>query len=160
MKLVLGVHDMSYAAQFHSKAGTVKRGLSKAQAGYGKGKTTGDIAKILESRYGVMNAFFNMEKDNIITALESSMVGSVINMVNGQPAPVAPLAQAMSSIEHRFKQALSGRAFDGVIPGVPTKAAEHGVSHRFKRPYARRGSRPSFIDTGTYSASFTVWTEE
>lgn len=159
MKLVLGVHDMSYAAQFHTSTGAVKKGKSKAQVGYGKGMTTGDVAQILERRYGVMQTFFDMEKGNIIQSLQSSMVGSIINMVNGQPSPITPSAQALSDIETMFKQSLSNRVYDGVIKGVPTQAAERGVSHRFKKPYQRRAARPSFIDTGLYQSSFTAWTE-
>jgi hypothetical protein len=156
--LVLGVHDMSYAAQFHTSSGTRKRGVSKAQAAYGKGQTTGDVAQILEAKYHIMRAFVEMNKGEIIKAVESSMLGSVINMVNGQPGPINPAAQAMSDIETNFKQSLSQRAYDG-MKGVPTEAANRGVSHRFKKPYGRRGSRPSFIDTGLYQSSFTAWTE-
>ena len=159
MQLVLGVHDMGYAAQFHTSAGAVKRGKSKAQAAYGKGKTTGDVAQILEAKYHIMRTFFDMNSKDIATAIEKSMVGSVINMVNGQPGPIKPDAQAMSDIETAFKQALSMRAFDGVINGVPTQASLGGVSHRFKRPYAKRAARPSFINTGLYQSSFAAWTE-
>jgi hypothetical protein len=148
---------MAYAAQF--AGGTTKRGKSKAQAAYGKGKTTGDVAQILEARYHIMKTFVDMNKDDIVRALEKSMVGSVINIVNGQPGPISPEAQALSDIESKFKEALSMRAFDGLIKGVPTQAAERGVSHRFKKPYARRAARPSFINTGLYQSSFTVWTE-
>jgi hypothetical protein len=156
--LVLGVHDMSYAAQFHTATGSRKKNVSKAQAAYGKGQTTGDVAQILEAKYHIMRAFFESNSDEIAKSIESSMVGSVINMVNGQPGPVNPAAQALSDIESKFKAALSARAFDG-LRGVPTQAAERGVSHRFKKPYARRAARPSFIDTGLYQSSFTAWTE-
>jgi protein-disulfide isomerase-like protein with CxxC motif len=50
-------------------------------------------------------------------------------------------------IEQRFKQDLSRRKFDGVIYGVPTKAAQ-------------RESRQSFIKTGRYRNSFKAWMEE
>jgi hypothetical protein len=159
MQLVLGVHDMAYAAQFHNKAGKVKRGMSKAQAAYGKGKSTGDIAQILEAKYHIMRTFYEMNARDIASAVEKSMVGSVINMVNGQPGPIKPDAQAMSDIETAFKESLSMRAYDGVIKGVPTAASLGGVSHRFKRPYAKRPARPSFINTGLYQSSFTAWTE-
>ena len=161
MQLVLGVHDVAYAAQFHTKAGTAKKGKSKAQLAYGAGKSTGEIALILEKRYNIMRTFVNMESTGIIAAIEKSMVGSVINMVAGQPGAVDPSAQAMSDIATTFKDMLSKSAFDGrTSPGrTPTEAARRGVSHRFKRPYARRPSRPSFIDTGLYQSSFTAWTE-
>jgi hypothetical protein len=155
--LVLGVHDIAYGAQFSS--GGSRRSKSRAQAAYGKGKTTGDIAQILEARYGIMRTFYEMNKTDIASALEKSMVGSVINIVNGQPGPIKADAQAMSDIEMAFKQSLSMRAYDGVIKGVPTKASLGGVSSRFKQPGARRPARPSFINTGLYQSSFTAWTE-
>ena len=63
-------------------------------------------------------------------------------------------------IEEKFRRALASRAFDGLIAGVPTTAAQRGVSHKRRHPYAKRGPRPSFIDTDTYRQSFTVWMEE
>jgi len=155
--LVLGVHDIAYGANFGG--GGSRRSKSKAQAAYGKGKTTGDVAQILEAKYHIMATFYEMNKTAIASALEKSMVGSVIDMVNGKPGPTKPDAQALSDIETSFKQALSMRAFDGVIKGVPTAASLGGVSHRFKKPYANRPARPSFINTGLYQSSFTVWTE-
>jgi hypothetical protein len=105
-----------------------------------------------------MRTFVDMNKDDIVQAVESSMLGAVVNIVNGQPGPINPGAQALSDIENKFKESLSQRAYDG-LKGVPTQAAERGVSHRFKKPYARRAARPSFIDTGLYQSSFTTWME-
>ena len=74
-------------------------------------------------------------------------------------APVdagSPFAAGESQIENRFKQFLSLREVEKLgIPGVPTKAALAGVSHRFKGK--KGGRRPSFIDTGLYQASFKAW---
>lgn len=68
-------------------------------------------------------------------------------------------AQAAGDIEDRFKQAISMREFDGRIPGVPTQASLRGVNHRMKRPYVKRGPRPSFRDTGTFSSSIRSWVD-
>lgn len=157
MKLVLGVHDIPYAAQF--RAGSARRGKSKAQQGYGRNRTTGDVAEILEAKYHVMKTFTEMAGSGIARAIEKSVTGSIINVVNGQPGPIVIEAQALSDIETAFKRSLSAKAYDGIIQGVPTQASLGGVSHRFKRPYARRPSRPSFINTGLYQSSFAAWTE-
>jgi hypothetical protein len=63
-------------------------------------------------------------------------------------------------IEAKFRQNLSSRKYDGVIPGVPTTAAQRGISHLQQRPYAKRSSRPSFVDTGMYQRSFRAWVED
>jgi hypothetical protein len=167
--LHLGVHDIAYAAAFAPPSPGKRvlpkgfrriRTKSKAQQAYGSGKTTGDIAEILESRYKIMRVFFDMEKAPvIIPAVVDSMKGAVVNMMMGQPGPMVPTAQAMETIKTRFKTNLSMRRYDGKIRGVPTEAARLGVSHRFKRPYARRPERPSFIDSGLYQSSFTAWME-
>jgi hypothetical protein len=155
--LHLGVHDIAYAAQFTPPPTKPGRSFSKAQTAYGTGKTTGDIAKILEARYGVMAAFWGLEKSNIIDNLETSMAKAIKNILLGQPGVIEPTAEAMEKIKANFKRSLSQRRFDGLIRGVPTMAAQRGVSHRFKKPYALRASRPSFIDTGLYQSSFTAW---
>jgi hypothetical protein len=138
--LHLGVNDMPYATG---------------------GKTTGDVAEILEARYGVMAAFVVMREGAIGSAVEESLMGAIENMMMGGPVlgRGQALAGALSEIEALFKAALSAKAFDGVIGGVPTGASLKGVSHRFKKPYAKRGSRPSFIDTGLYQSSFRAWTD-
>jgi hypothetical protein len=169
--LHLGVHDMAYAAQFHSKASPstsaqkAKRGMSaahastRAQQAYGKGMTTGEVAGILEAKYHLMETFWSMNRQTIAASIQQSIGGAITNVINGQPGPILLTAQAISDIETAFKQALSARAFDGRIAGVPTQASLAGVSHRFKQPYAKRGSRPSFIDTGALQSSFAVWVD-
>jgi hypothetical protein len=145
----LGVHDISYAD---------------------RGKTTGDIAQILENKYKLMEAYWWLREPVIIDKLTDSYGKAVEAILGGaDPTRVNPAASAVSFIEKDFNQSLSGRLFDGWIPGVPTKAAEMGVSQRKKMPYAKykyrggkrtkvlRGSRPSFIDTGAFQSSFTVW---
>ena len=69
-------------------------------------------------------------------------------------------AGAESKIENMFKKAISGKEFDSLIPGVPTEAAKRGVNHRLAHPYAKRGPRPSFLDTSLYSSSFKSWVED
>jgi hypothetical protein len=36
-------------------------------------------------------------------------------------------------------------------------AADAGVNHRKKRPYAKRDARPAFVDTGLFVSSFRAW---
>lgn len=124
------------------------------------GKTTGDIAEILEAKYEVMRKFTEIKEENIVEALAESYSDAIVDVINGvDPSNLNPAAQAASDIEHMLKQAIALQAFDGVIAGVPTQAALQGRSKRFKSGRNPRGSRPSFIDTGMYQSSIKVWVD-
>lgn len=123
--------------------------------------TTGDVALILESRYHVMELFWELHGDEIGEDMVNSVSGALETFLMGGPADVDVAGTATSSIEHRFRQMLSLRELDSVgYPGIPTAAAEAGVSHRHKSGFTKnRTPRPSFLDTGLYSASFRAWVE-
>lgn len=122
------------------------------------GKTTGDVASILENKYGVMDAFYRVHGDDVAHAVEDSLGGALESLMMGRM--IDPWAGGMRSIEERFREFISsGEAEHVGIPGTPTKAAQRGVSHRFAHPYARRSPRVSFRDTGLYMNSFRAWVE-
>lgn len=142
MKLVFGVVDFPY------------------QQGSNSGATTGDVAEILEAKYHVMEHFYEAHKEDIARNLEESLSDAIEAVMMGAPSQNPFLAGA-SEIETRFRHFLSQREMDSLgYPGIPTKAAQKGVSHRFKHPYAKRAPRPSFIDTGLYEQSFRAWLEK
>lgn len=130
---------------------------------YGKkgSKSTGDVAEILEARYGLVEKFVDMHAAVIQHDIENSLQGALETLAMGGPAagPARALATAASAIEDTFKQSLTMQSYDGKIGGVPTGAALRGVNHRMKRPYVRRSPRPSFIDTGLFQSSFRVWAD-
>ena len=151
MRLHLGVIDVPYAQA------PSKRRRRKVRAGT---QTTGDVAGWLEDRYHVMEHFWNLHADDVVQALEGSLQGAIDNLLMGAPMSVSAFGQAETAIEDRFKRMLAERELDVLgFPGIPTGAAQRGVSHRHKRPNVRRGPRPSFIDTGLYQASFKAWVE-
>jgi hypothetical protein len=55
-----------------------------------------------------------------------------------------------------FRQFLDREEMNGLVAGVPTKAALGGARHG-RGKITRRGQRPSFIDTGIFRASFRCW---
>jgi hypothetical protein len=171
MKIQLGFEDHSYVARYSpqsplaaakkvTKGGKIRK-MTSAQASYGQGKTTGDVANDLEKKFGIVEKFWEMEEDGVIKILETSYATSIESMMMGQPPLISMLAtKDTDKLIDRFKKNLTYRRYDGVIAGVPTRSAVAGVSHLRRDPYkSGRGSRPSFIDTGMYQQSFTVWEE-
>lgn len=165
--LHLGVIDVPYSASSF-EAGTKNKPLGQARRGKANTphnnspgtQTTGEVAEILEERYHIMETFFeDVGAELIGDALAQSVGNAIENLVMGAPSTVAPFAEAESEIETAFKLFLSQQEMDNVVPGVPTQAAQEGVSHRFRHPYAKRAPRPSFIDTGLYQANFKAWVD-
>lgn len=121
------------------------------------GKTTGDVAEILEAKYHVMEMFYQQNEVFVAKSLEKSVAGTLESLLLGAPLSIDAFGAGTSRIEDRFKQFLSRREIERLsYPGVPTQAALKGVSHRLKGKRSGR-RRPSFIDTGLYQSSFKAW---
>lgn len=150
----LGVIDLPYAPQ---DIGKIK--IKKKAKGKFTSITTGDVAQILEDEYHVMEHFFNLHGEEISDHVGDAIKGSLETMLMGGPDTAASaLESAASPIEDLFKNMISNKELDALgYPGIPTKAAQKGVNHRMKHPYAKRPARPSFRDTGLYQSSFKVW---
>jgi hypothetical protein len=163
MKLQLGFEDIPYAVRYSQASpmlGSLKKRrpkkLSTPQLSYGYGKTTGQIATELEKKYKIVETFYGLEEDHIVDNFEGVFVDGLKSGMSGGAWDVVwnPVP-----LEGKFRRSLSGRRFDGLIRGVPTLAAQKGVSHLFRNPYAQRAPRPSFIDTSLYQRSFKAWME-
>jgi hypothetical protein len=160
MILHLGVIDVPYVDPNPVKApkASPRARLHKRHHAKYRNITTGDVATFLENRYHVFENFYHLHEADIASDIENSLQGAVETLLMGGPPNLDAVGGATSSIENRFKEFLSNREMDRIgYPGVPTEAAERGVSHRFKNPYKRRAPRPSFIDTGLFSASMKSW---
>ena len=161
--LHLGVIDIPYAGPGYSTPSTTRKSRPSKRPRARGGPisiSTGDVAEILEAEYHIMETFYELHEAMIAQEATDSVQDAIDALVMGAPHTLDPFGSVMQTIEARFKQFLSLREMDRLgIPGVPTKAAQMGVSHRFKHPYARRAERPSFIDTGQYQASFKAWVD-
>jgi hypothetical protein len=122
-----------------------------------RGLTTGDVAEFLESKYGVMEAFYRVHGSDVAGAVENSMEGALESLLMGRA--VDPWSRGMRVIEREFRDFISSREAERVgIPGTPTRAALRGVNHRLAHPYRRSNPRrPSFRDTGLYMTSMRAW---
>ena len=156
--LALGVLDVAYVG------------------GNGDQETTGDVAEILEKEYGVMEVFFEAKKDKVIGAVNDSLAHQIEALSQGAPLPFGEDIY-LPKVESLFKDFVNTREIESITG--QTEAARLGISHRFKNAQnktvspddvvagkggavksvavASRGSRPSFVDTGLYVASFKAW---
>ncbi len=164
--LHLGVTDIPYAWGAKASGGISAAKAQKAAKSKtpppssGAGKTTGEVAEILEQKYGLFTKFVEIHRPVIEYEVSNSLEGAMETILTGH-MPSDPLATAKSGIEELFKDALTMQSYDYKIPGVPTGAAQRGVRHSFKRSYlSSRGPRPSFVDTGLFRDSFRCWTDE
>jgi hypothetical protein len=164
VQLHLGVVEIPYAVNVPSHARRVAVRMRKGgkpqrfSAAPSGGETTGDIATILEAKYHIMEIFWEEHQDASIKAFEEALLGALENIALGAPSVGDALAQGAGVVETLFHQFISEQQMDGLQPGVPTKAALAGISHRLLHPYAKSNpARPSFRDTGLYMDSFKAW---
>jgi hypothetical protein len=161
--LNLGIIDVPYANEAQTeKVSRPRKGKANKPVKpkpTGGTQTTGQVAEILEAKYGVMDTFAFARLPDIAKELENSLAGALENMMMGGAPASNPFASAESAVTAMFKQFLASGAIEHMgVDGVPTQAAINGVNHRLKHPYAKGNPRrESFIDTGAYSAHFLAW---
>lgn len=160
--LHLGVIDVPYVegeavSTYRKRVAKARQGRQRLRATTRSGdETTGDVATILEAKYGLFTAFYEHHEDEIAALLASSMTDSLDNLMAGAPLGQNPYGAFEQGLILMFRKAIETQEFDGyAIPGVPTRAAREGVNHRLKRN--RGAPRPSFRDTGLMEASFIAW---
>lgn len=141
LKLHLGVIDVPYVHAPDSKS-------TSAQ-------TTGDVAEILEAKYGIMEFFWQEHSDAIAPLIADFVAGQLENIAMGAPPPEAD-SRIVGRVADEFRLFIDNMEMNGQ-PGVPTKASLEGKSKRFKRN--KGPPRASFVDTGLYEDSFAAWLE-
>ncbi|WP_241171136.1 hypothetical protein [Burkholderia gladioli] len=140
--LYLGVVDVAYTAK-DAKPGT----------------TTGDVATFIEDEYHVMRVFLEMYEEQIGELLANEVAGEIESLAQGKPVGKLSLDLSTGRIGELFRDFLDAREWKQAS-GQAIAAAEDGVNHRKKKPYASSNpARAEFIDTGLYQASFRAWVE-
>ena len=147
--------------------------VAYSDASGGGAKTTGDVAQILEDKYHVMMTFYETRKDKIDDWLAGS-VADAVDILVSTGRNVMPTLEAEQKIETEFRAFLDANEMGTLsflseaereyfLANSPayTGAANAGVSHRKKNPYAKKNKpRPVFVDTGLYQDSFRAWVSE
>ena len=148
MIIHLGVNDVPYDYRPEGQ---------KSSTGRRQATSTGDVAEILETKYGVMQFFWDRHQAEVVSELRNSIEGALETLIMGGPSlRGSPAAAGGSEVEVMFQRFLDAKEMDGQVTGVPTAASLAGVNHRFKR--RKQGSpRPSFVDTGLYQSNFRCW---
>lgn len=134
--------------------------LDLPHPGGGKAElTTGRLAEILESRYGLYSVFLDANMEKIADQLADSLGDAIDNVLAGGPAPENPFAAAEQDVVAGFIDFLDTSEIEKIgVRGTPTEAALKGVNHRLKLNKGAR--RPSFIDTGALRAATAAWVEK
>ncbi|MGH7716803.1 MAG: hypothetical protein ACREML_12495, partial [Vulcanimicrobiaceae bacterium] len=104
-----------------------------------------------------MGTFYDVRKDKIAGFVADSMANALQDMLSGRKPSSSPTYGAEQHIEGEFRSFLDANEMTTLAIGLGRDylaAAARGVSHRKKHPYAKRGPRPAFIDTGTYRMAF------
>jgi hypothetical protein len=122
----------------------------------GQPRSTHEVAEFLEKRYGVIEHFVGDNETAIRALIKRQSERHAKAVVAGREPSLNPM---LAEIKGMFQSFILAKRLDGRIAGVPTKASLRGVNHRLKRPYAKRGPRPSFFDTGLYVSAFKAWVE-
>ena len=138
MKLVLGVVDVAYSDP--EVPGSV---------------TTGEVADFLESKYHVMEVFYELHANDIAKDVGSAVAERIESILQGNPQESLKNLD-VGDIEQKFRQYLDLDEWQKTS-GQAIAAAKIGVSQRKKS--RKRGVRPAFIDTGLYQKSFKAWLE-
>jgi len=149
----------------------------------GNGNTdTGTVAEKLESRYHIMEIFYDSRKHSIADYLAEDMSRSLERIIKGKGIAGSKVANfsnkfhnisesyerssltygADQKIERDFRKFIFSNEMQKLslaLTGAPiSQAAASGVNHRFKRPYAKKNkARVAFVDTGLYVASMRSW---
>lgn len=137
VKLNLGVIDEAYTA-----------------AGGGS-KTTLQVARILESKYHVMETFYELHGQSVHKALNDSVRGAVQSMLLDD-APRFDLD--ITKIKAAFTNYLDSGEWEKAS-GQYIKAAHnrHQVHHNDGSKEQNRRSNRAFIRTGQYLQAFQAW---
>lgn len=124
--------------------------------------STGDVAEILERRYGVMQTFFDRRRDKIAGYLADSMANALQDRINGRRGG-SPTFEAEQKIEAEFRSFLDANEMDILSVGLagpeitnPHISAAAAAGSNSRKKSTKSNARPAFVDTGLYRANFRV----
>jgi hypothetical protein len=109
--------------------------------------TTGQVADILEARYGITEFFIEHHAEEFVKDILEGHAENLARPVSGLGSRTDHLNKALKRGEELFREMLDNKELDGYRAGVPTLASQ-------------RDARSSFVDTGLYRDAFRIEVEE
>ncbi|MBR8362169.1 hypothetical protein KDW55_02405 [Burkholderia sp. AU19243] len=104
-----------------------------------------------------MRVFLEMYEEEIGELLANDIAGEIESIAHGKPVGRLSVDVSTGKIGELFRDFLDAREWKQASAQT-VAAADEGVNHRKKRPYAAENpARPEFVDTGLYQASFRAW---
>ncbi|AOJ70870.1 hypothetical protein WS83_20365 [Burkholderia sp. MSMB2042] len=104
-----------------------------------------------------MRVFLEMYEEEIGELLANDIAGEIESIAQGKPVGRLSVDISTGKIGELFRDFLDAREWKQTS-AQSVAAADEGVNHRKKRPYAAENpARPEFVDTGLYQASFRAW---
>ena len=129
---------------------------------FSKTKDAEKVSNILEDKYGILD-YFNEKYSEYIETLISNrfddIAEEVLSRPEGRQYTTAKMSNIMKpvgkDVEKLFREFLDKEEMNASgQAGIPTGAAMMGIRHGIGSKTLKGVSRPSFIDTGIYRASF------
>ena len=135
----------------------MKLHLGVDEVPYAEGQqNTGEVAEILEAKFGVMQKFADQNIDEIAVMIENGLAGSLESILAGAPPEFNVFGQAMADIESRFQDYI-----DREEHGIQTKSKQSPKSGaRKKRQYRKASDKVTFVDSGLYRGNFKAWVSD
>lgn len=125
---------------------TAREHEKKSRRHYTKTRTAENIANILEDKYGVLDLFTSMYEEEIAGAITEKVADFAIQSLSSKGKLASDrMAQYVKPSSSKIEKMFRGFLDKGET-GIVTAASMHR-------------SKPSFIDTGVYRASFRVWAD-
>jgi hypothetical protein len=124
--------------------------------------TTGELQKILEARYGIVEFFWDKHSEEVVGGIIEAYFDELAKPESGKGSRTDYMGKAIRRGEQAFRDMLDNRELDGQVDGVPTAAAVsgHSIAKRRRKRGTIRKERSSFVETGLYRDSFRIEVEE
>jgi hypothetical protein len=162
IKLHMGFINTPYTKETMARPMTSAKAESKRKRrrGFSRTMTADKVGNILENKYNIVDTFSAVYEQEIAQVMKQGFAEVAADMLaKGKGYTRSNMKSLMKpytdQVEAMFRGFLSREEMNGMVDGVPTKAALGGI----RRGRRRVQMRPSFINTGIYRASFRCWAD-
>jgi hypothetical protein len=158
MKITFGFEDLPY----NKGASYRETGTSHPRRLRGGNMTTGELQRILEEHYHIVQFYWDNHGMEVVEDLVEGYLAEITKPASGKGSRTHYMDKAITRGQDTFRAMLDNRELDGLVAGVPTAAAQsgHSIAKRRRKRGTIRKERASFVETGLYRDSFRIQVEE